>query len=654
MGTSEISVAVTQPLAGPALDKDARIDRRWMSVVGLCASLGLVSVAVADAASRHGYGYATASVFFWLGLLLIFVPIAFRVLMQNTDRQERLALVILLGVALYLVKVLGSPYAFTFSDEYIHLRNTQDILLTHHLFAPNPLLPTAAYYPGLGAVTAGLANLTGLSPFVSGLLIIGAARVLFSASFFLVAEKVTESGRAAAGASLVYAANPMFLFWGAAFSYENLALPLAAFVVWWLGRTRQGKGRPALAATALAIVAVTVTHHVVGFALSALLGAWWLVERFTQRPSAARRDVGLMALVASTTTLVWLLFVAKPAASYLFPHNIFPALRQTVSLLLGETSPRRLYTSGRYVSPAWETVAGFVATGVLLLALALALHLAWHRRARAPMAVAIAVAALFPLSLAPRLVSAGVAISGRSSEYVFLGLGCVLGLLATETTWRRLQRHTRRATQAAAVGWLRSAVARHRTAVATGLVTLVFIGEITVGTAFYQRLPEASSAPGYPWSVQPDVISAAKWARDHLGINQRFGANKLDSFALATYGEQTVVAENSVWPVFFASAIDGTVVNSIEAARVRYLFVDWRMTKGIPATPGYYFSPEEPGAGEYKQAFPAAALKKFASASGAQLVYDSGAVQIFDVSHMKGGSTVLPQAPGGNGLGVPQ
>ena len=622
------------------------LDLRWTSAVALCATLGLACVGVADAASLKGYGYTTASVFFWLGLLLIFVPVAFRALMSDTVRRERLTLIILLGVALYLVKVLGSPDSFTFGDEYIHMRNMQDILRTQHLFASNPILPTAAYYPGLGALTVALVDLTGLSPFAAGIVIIGIARVLLSACFFLIAERVTESDRAAAGASLIYAANPMFLFWSAAFSYENLALPLAAFIVWWIGRTRREPGRWAPLATAMAIGAVIVTHHIAGLAVSALLCAWWLAERFTQPPSAARRALGLTALAAGTGTLVWLFFIARPAASYLFSDNLFPALRQTGAVLLGNASPRRLYSSGGYVPPAWETVAGFTAVGVLLLVLSVALYFAWKRSIRAPMAAALGVALLYPLSLIPRLTYSGVAISGRSSEYVFAGLGCVLGLLIAGEASRPRGRR-----QGAAQAWYSGL---RWTAVATGLLTLVFIGEITVGTAFYQRLPEPSHAQGYPWSVQLDVISAAKWSRANLGIRQRFGANQIDSFALAVYGEQTMVPEDSVWPIFFANEIDDSVVKSIKAARVRYLLVDWRMTQGVPATPGYYFSPQEPGAGEYKQAFRAAALEKFSTADCIRLVYDSGPIQIFDVSRIEDGSCVPLSSPSPKTNGAPR
>ena len=91
-------------------------------------------------------------------------------------------------------------------------------------------------------------------------------------------------------------------------------------------------------------------------------------------------------------------------------------------------------------------------------------------------------------------------------------------------------------------------IARHKTFIAAVLVTVVFVGNVTIGTAFYQRLPEATNPQGYPWSVQPDVIAASEWARAHLGINQPFGASAIDSFALATYGEQETLDQNRSGP----------------------------------------------------------------------------------------------------------
>jgi Dolichyl-phosphate-mannose-protein mannosyltransferase len=613
--------------------------RSWIYSVVLLTAVGLGCVCVADAASISGYRYTGASVFFWLGLLLIFVPVTVRVLMRATPRRERLALVVLLGLAFYAVKLLGSPHGFTFSDEYIHLRTTQDILRTGHLFSVNPLLPTASYYPGLSALTAGLVDLTGLSPFAAGVLVIGVARILMSACVFLVAEKVTGSDRAAAGASIIYAANPMFLFWSASFTYENLALPLAAFAVWWLASTRRRPSVPAQVVTAVAIAAVVVTHHVVGFALTALLASWWIAECVRRRPGAPRRTVGLMALFAGASTLAWFLVVAKPAESYLITYNIVPAFHQMLSLFTGHTAARELYSSGGYTSPLWETIAGFAAIALILGALPPALYLAWRRRRRAPMIVAAVVAIAFPFTLVPRLAPDGVAISGRSLEYVFLGIACVVGLLADESLWRR-RPFGHQGVRTVFAG-------RHRTAIASCLAAVTLIGNVTIGTAFYQRLPEQAVPQGYPWSVQADVIAASNWARQNLGIHQRFGAGAIDSFSLATDGEEDTQAENNVWPIFFADGMDATAVRYIKANRIRYLLVDWRMTEGVPATPGYYFSPEEPGAGQYRHAFSATSLRRLASSECVHTVYSAGAAQIVDVSAIADGScTPKAEAPG--------
>jgi len=164
---AQISAATEQlPMLLPAQEpRSARVGYGWFASIVLCSAAGLCVLAVADEASRRQNTSGPTYMLFWLGVLLIFVPIAFCVLARDVSTRERLTLIVFLGLALYLVKVVGSPYTFTFVDEYVHVRNTQAIISMRHLFTWNPLLATAAYYPGLGALTGGVVELTGLSMF---------------------------------------------------------------------------------------------------------------------------------------------------------------------------------------------------------------------------------------------------------------------------------------------------------------------------------------------------------------------------------------------------------------------------------------------------------------------------------------------------------
>jgi hypothetical protein len=573
----------------------------------------------------------SADVAFWIGLLLLFIPIAAVALHPTQPRSHRLFLVVLLGYSLYAVKVIGWPNGFAFFDEFIHLRNTQDILASGHVLTDNPLLPTAGYYPGLALAAAVLSQFTGVDPFVAGTAVIGLARGVFCAAFFLVAERVTRSDRAAAAAALVYATNPMFLFWSATFAYENLALPLAAFVVWWVGRSRRTTGLARLGVASLVVAAVAMTHHVASMALAALLVLWTLGELFWARRARDQAKpngllyLGGVAVWAVVASLGWLTIIAGPAGDYLFGNNIIPALQDTIAVVLGERPGRALYESGGLVAPWWEKGAGFLAVVLLLLALAPALFVGWHWRRRVPVVIGGVVALIYPVTLAARLSPTGVAISGRSSEYVYTGLACVIALLISAPA---LASHGSRL----ASWWRRRVESVRWTWLLVGWLTAVFVGNTTIGTAFYQRLPEAVDAKGYPWTIQQDVVAAAHWARAHLGPGQVFAANALDASVLATYGDQDPISQLASWPIFFAPAVDADVVESMRAAGVRYLLLNWRMADGLPATPGYYFSPAEPGSGTYQDVFPRVGLDKFVENPCITVVYAAGKVAIVDVS----------------------
>jgi hypothetical protein len=159
-------------------------------ILALSAAIGLAVIAAANNGARLEHAGSEAA--FWLGLLLIYLPIALRLFGRSAQPPERMALVLVLGMALYLVKVVHSPAGFTLHDELASWRGVQDLLESGRLFADNPLVGGYSVFPGMTAVTGALTQLSGLSVFVSALILIGTARAVLMASLFLILERATS------------------------------------------------------------------------------------------------------------------------------------------------------------------------------------------------------------------------------------------------------------------------------------------------------------------------------------------------------------------------------------------------------------------------------------------------------------------------------
>ncbi|MEA2348804.1 MAG: hypothetical protein QOG62_2591, partial [Thermoleophilaceae bacterium] len=245
--------------------------------IALAGSVGLLLVALSDSLSRLRVPHAP--LLFWAGLLVLVLPAAGRLLGTRASRNERLWLVVLLGLGLYTVKVLHSPAGFTLFDEFHHWVTLQDIVSSERLFAHNNVLPASPYYPGLEIVASVLVK-AGLPVWESGVLVVAACRVLLMLSLFLFVERASGSTRLAGAATLIYAANPSFLFFDSQFGYESLGLPLAVFVIYCVARRERGPGTgafPLTVAILLGICGVIVTHHVSSIALAIFLMGWAIV-----------------------------------------------------------------------------------------------------------------------------------------------------------------------------------------------------------------------------------------------------------------------------------------------------------------------------------------------------------------------------------------
>jgi hypothetical protein len=189
------------------------------------AAAGLLLVAISMARARNGDGGGNALL--WIGMITIYAPVAWLLLQRELRRGQRVALVVVLGVALFGVKYLLEPDAFRFHDELIHVAAQDRLDDTGRLYEPNSLLPATARYPVLQIVTGTVKALTGLPVVAAGYIVLLMARLLVVLSLFLVVERAVRSHRAAGIAVALYAANPHFVYFSAQFAYQSLAVGLA-------------------------------------------------------------------------------------------------------------------------------------------------------------------------------------------------------------------------------------------------------------------------------------------------------------------------------------------------------------------------------------------------------------------------------------------
>jgi hypothetical protein len=565
-------------------------------------------------------GLAAAGLLFWAGLLLLFVPTALRLLAPDIARHERIGLVMLLGIGLYLVKVLHSPLSFTFSDELQHWRTADDILHGGYLFAENPLLPVSALYPGLENITVALAELSGLSLFAAGLLVLGAARLVGMLALFLFYEQVGGSARLAGIAALLYVANSNFLFFDAQFAYESLALPLTLLVLYAAARRAldQDSSRVGLTLVILlGLIAVVITHHVTTYALAAFLLAWALLASARRRERWAALHPRGLALLAVVLGLTWLVYAATLTTKYLFPQ-LGGSLTQLIQLIAGEAVGRELFRAPTgQVSPLWEQLVGYAAVALILLGLPFGLIRIWRRQRDNTIALTLAAGTLaYPLSLAMRLTERGAEASNRSAAFLFVAIAFVLAVWVAE---QPMSHRFGRRWPLAFGTW----------------ATIIFLGGVTVGwPPPWARLPGPYLPAADTRSIEGQGLAAAEWARAFLGADNRVIADRTNRLLMGAYGEQRPVTgyadRVNVSQVFLAPQLGPAERQVLRAGRVRYVVVDRRLSNGLPAAGIYFERGEAPGSQRTTPIDPAA-LAKFEDLTGVSRLFDSGDITIYDV-----------------------
>lgn len=599
----------------------------------LLGACGVLTVALANFAAVQGASHA--DLLFWLGLALIFIPFAVRLISAAPTRGERLALVLSMGLALYSVKLLHSPVAFTFPDEFVHLRNVNEILETGQLFNTNGMLPATPYYPGLEIVTAALASLGGLSPFVAGIVVIGATRLLILLALFFIYEELSNSMRVASIGVLVYMANSNYLFWTAQFSYESLSLPLAVVVLYLLllrMKTNQRLlGAGLTLVTLLVLLAVIITHHLTAYVLCAALWAWVLLYR----ARGIRETSGLarMALIATLGTLAWLLWIATPTVGYLSP--VFNYAFEGILRLVQDTSTaRELFRSETgAVSPLWERFVSLGAVAALLALLPLGWFQIYRNYRDKPLALLLGITALaYPLLLPLRLTRESWEISNRTSEFIFVGIAFVVAVALVDwQTFRHADWYDRFTAMRKRFEPLGAPI------VVTLLLLLLFVSGVTTGWPPNARVGGAYHAAVGSTRIYPQGVTSAEWARKTLDENQRVASDYVNGRLLVGLGNQYPLTGEArgIRTLLNSPVMDAGMLEILRTNRLQYVLVDRRVGRGDPLV-GLYFQLVSAIPGIQDRYVDPATHEKFDRARGVWRVYDSGDIIIYQVEALSG------------------
>jgi hypothetical protein len=591
----------------------SKLDRLSFPLVALIASLGVFLCALTNALSRATL--EPNSILYWIGLLVIAVPIFFRLSLKGPSYRERLALVVLLGLALYLVKVTRDSIFFSFPDEFVHAFNAENIERYHHLYHFNPAITTTPRYPGLEGATSALMTLTGMSSFGAGTIVVGTARLTFMAALFFLFARLSGSTRGAGLGVAAYVGSSNFLFWGAQFSYESLALPLMVVV---LMAFVERDGEPPEVGPAwavlivLGILAVTVTHHLTSYGLAAIFILLSVLYRVMK---VKKPNPWPFALLATLAALGWLLIAARSTVGYLSPV-LTDAIKAIWKTATGEAAPRTLF---HQASSSTETVGAtpFFARAVALFAILLlaigfflGLRQVWRRRRELePLVLLFCVAgAAFFGALLLRFAPAAWETGNRAGEFLFIGLAFVFIFGVAELLRGGPGLRRRRLLLVAGLG-------------------IVLVGGAISGWPWDVQLARPLQAKADGREIDSEPLALAEFARKRID-GSRFAAPEADARLLLTPGGQVAFGGQGpdIQDIVGAPELESWQLPLLKENHLPYVVADRRNSADDTLRGQYFTVPGQYGEKLQDRKL----LHKFARIPAAR-VWDSGRIVLYDL-----------------------
>ncbi|MGO9876349.1 MAG: DUF6541 family protein [Acidimicrobiia bacterium] len=582
--------------AGAVPEASPKTFRRVLSLspwVGLVIGVPLLvwSFSLADT-STGGQAYFLV---FWLGFFAFALPASLAACARTSSTQTRLTLLALLGMWSYIPKILRDPSMPLFSDEIAHWRQADELVQHGRLFQPNPLIPIIQYFPGLHAMTATIVEITGLSTWRVGQLLVLVTHGCALLAVYVLARALTGSDRTAAFVGIVYAMNPSFMFFDSQYSYESIAI---VFFLWALAATAMALKQESQSQRArlvawcsiamlLAISCVTI-HHLTSYILAIVLVIVAVCVTVTGRADPGyrkrRRTAWIIALVTLSAAVLWLVTVARGSVVAYFSPYISGGISQVLGLLKHEHSGRALFQGS--LAPWYEKLAAWLAPVIAFIVTCVGVvrYRKGRWRSLRPMTLGLCgFGLLYFVAIPFFLSSSGNEGARRSWGFSTLGLAMIAAVTAA-SLWRAAKTRPR---------LVRAAVML----CAVGALLITWVGNTTTSLNVAYRFPGPYIFGSDSRSLNDELLGLTSWFKENFGTGRQVITDRYSGIAIAGYGRDTTAAGSNgfkIWELFFdKTRPPALLLNQMETSGYDFVIVDRRIAVDKPFI-GVYFEPDEP------------------------------------------------------------
>jgi hypothetical protein len=205
-------------------------------------------------------------------------------------------------------------------------------------------------------------------------------------------------------------------------------------------------------------------------------------------------------------------------------------------------------------------------------------------------------------------------VANRASAYVFVAVGFVLAMGVVKLSAGRLP---------GGLQW----------GLFVGFALVTFVGGFIAGWPTHSRLarPYLVATENATQIIEPQGVSAARWVHSRLGRDRYFAADLVNARLLFRYGDAIPLTGSAmgIRSMLMVDYIDASVREILEYTTTDYVLVDRRRSSWDSIAGLYFDRTAEPPA-----LFDPRMYQKFDHAPGANRIFDSGDIVIYDVSRL--------------------